>query len=83
MSERPDNVPPHAERLDLFKFTTTVRRPSKFVPGCEAVIPVFVCPGCTERREMPFEPYACSCGLTMRAGVTALFVWPTKLRVVA
>jgi hypothetical protein len=83
MTTRPDDVPPHAEELSVFDYVKTHRLPSRYIKGAEQLIPVFICPGCTEKREMPFKVMHCSCGLSMRAGVTGLWIWPSKMRVVA
>lgn len=83
MTTRPDDVPPFAEELSLFDYVKTQRMPSKYVKGAQQLIPVFICPACTERREMPFKATPCGCGISYRAGVTGLWIWPTqKLRAV-
>lgn len=75
-----DSPPPHAELLDALPYIKDERRPSRFLPGTTALVPVFVCPGCGTRQEIPkhgvnFRCDGADCGLHMRLFGVNLHIW--------
>lgn len=76
------DVPESAERIDYLPWLQTAKRPSKFVPGLDALIPVFVCPAC-KSRQPPIRQcanFTCDCGLSMRPDGGDLYIWRERPR---
>ncbi len=75
---RPHSVPEEAEAIDAAPFFAKAKKPSRFVPGAEALVSVFHCPGC--RRSYPplcqLEVAKCeNCGLVACLSGSFLYVW--------
>ena len=79
-----DPIPDGAERLDYSAAITTVKRPSRYVPGQLAYAESFQCPKCLTAMDVPQDGknVECKCGLRMQVRTMNLYVWP-RVAVVA
>jgi|GEM_PF-3721691 len=73
-------IPAHAERIDFNAVMTTERRPSRYVPGIEALVATVRCPSCERTHEDPGinETIACPCGLFIRIGGMCAHIWRAR-----
>jgi hypothetical protein len=86
MSADQNAIPDYAERIDLMAVFRTVKQPSKFAAGVDALVSKIECPSCHSIHDNPgaLVTINCTCGLHMQSSATGFAIWrKPKLAVVS